>query len=1610
MSMKKEKQVCRLLRAVGILAAGLLSTQTFAATWVGSAGSFTNAVNWDTGLVPTVGQPATIANGGTALFDGGSVTNLSAVNLGTGTAAARGTLGMSNGALSSTTFTVGGNGGAGALNLSGGTIDVNGAAGAFSVAPAAGSTGTVVMTGGTLTTANELWIGPTAGGHAFFYLNGGTVVCKSWGVVGRGSTDAWLYLNGGVWSNTVANNFTIGSGGSGVVNMGGGTLYAQNGIYVGELVPGWMTMTNGTVAANWLQVGKQGAGTGVLSVANGSLWLNTLSTGTAPATLRFSGGALGALSNNATWTAPVILTNDIGSGTITLYTGDQNGVARVNTGSGVLSGNAALVVVNGPLQSSPGTLVLSANNTFRGGVTLQGNNTLQLGAGGAAGWIVSPLTYAGGNLAFNRSDVLTNSLSINGSGGSIIQSGSGTLVLTNTAPTFSAAVANAGVLRFTDALAIPGAGASVTINSGGAVAVDGAYGTVTDWLNSGRIATSSAGSLALTGNSSEAIDLTAAGGGLYANLLLGATGAYTYSGTLTPISGVYRLGGGSGTLTYANPITGGNVSVGGGAGTVVLAANNTFAGGVSVSSGTLRVGDPNALGSGLVTVSGGTLQVNTNLQATGGLLVRNTGMVQVGAGGSITGLVTNNAVSATAGTTAGLVFNGNTTFTHTDNVAGSGELAVIGGGKLNLNTPGQTISQSGLWVGNNGSAGNLELSAGTLNVTNWILVARGTQSGTPSSTLTLSGGTLTKTGANATYVGDVNASVGTLILTNAAIFNAAGGNVGISTGNGTGTMTVYGGLLNQTANDFVVANGNGVGTVNLYGGVVSNSAGSVAIGNGAGGRGTMIVTNGVLYSKNNLYVGNPAGSFGTLNLINGSVAVTTMFVGESGTGTVAQAGGTIAISGTADPAFGVGRAVAGSVGSYVLSNGVLCLTGTGNFQIGGYGRGTFTQFGGAVTGNNWMVIGRYASSVSTATLAGGTFMQNNAATRLIVGEAGMGTLIVTNAGVANLVGGVSLGHAGGTGTVALAANGLILTPYVYQNGTGNSRSFFNFDGGTLRARGNGAGIANFMQGLTLATVKAGGAVIDSSNNFITVAQSLASGASPDGGLTKLGTGMLTLSGTNSYNGTTTISNVTLRLGVANAITNTGAIRMMGGIYDLGGFTVTNGAVTLNSGWIINGTLNPASVAVTGDGFVTASLTGSGALVKSGSGTLSLYGSSSYSGGTFVNEGTLKIQPPQPSVLAGSVAWFDAADTGTVTTNGTGQVTLWTNKGTSGSTLDAVQITAGVGPTLLTNALNGRAVLSVTGTTALWTLNNLGISGGQDRTLFVVGCRKNSGSMFFAHEGPTGANNLAFGISSETANLYNYTWGNDITLGIRTNGTYEIYDFMIASSNGTANLISGGALSSGSRTLVPNTTDSKLYLGSRPGTASQGNLAEVIVFNRALTAAERTQVEAYLQAKWFMVSTSPLPSAGNVALAAGTKLDLNGASQAVAGLSGSGLVTNGTLSVNGTVAPGGTNVIGTLTLAVPTTLSGTLLADVALDGTSDCLTVQGSLNLKGMALQIQNLTLLKPGKQYVIARCAVNGLTGPFTSTNLDSSRWLVSYNSAVGEVRLINRGLLIMIK
>jgi autotransporter-associated beta strand protein len=98
-----------------------------------------------------------------------------------------------------------------------------------------------------------------------------------------------------------------------------------------------------------------------------------------------------------------------------------------------------------------------------------------------------------------------------------------------------------------------------------------------------------------------------------------------------------------------------------------------------------------------------------------------------------------------------------------------------------------------------------------------------------------------------------------------------------------------------------------------------------------------------------------------------------------------------------------------------------------------------------------------------------------------------------------------------------------------------------------------------------------------------------------GGLTKLGAGILTLSGANTYTGATTLVEGTLKLGIAGALMPNSPIILAGGTLDLNGFTVTNAISGV--GLVSNGTVvtdfSPAGAGVIG----TNSYAFTGATVK-----------------------------------------------------------------------------------------------------------------------------------------------------------------------------------------------------------------------------------------------------------------------------------------------------------------------------------------------------------------------------------------------------------------------------
>ncbi len=177
---------------------------------------------------------------------------------------------------------------------------------------------------------------------------------------------------------------------------------------------------------------------------------------------------------------------------------------------------------------------------------------------------------------------------------------------------------------------------------------------------------------------------------------------------------------------------------------------------------------------------------------------------------------------------------------------------------------------------------------------------------------------------------------------------------------------------------------------------------------------------------------------------------------------------------------------------------------------------------------------------------------------------------------------------------------------VIKSGSGVGYTLLVLDGGILRARTN---TTTFMEGLSEASVRAGGALIDDGGNAITINQPLLNGGG-GGGLTKFGAGTLSLGGVNTYSGTTLVSTGTLAV-VTGGLTGGGSLVVADGakltVNNAGGsLTVSSltqgsaGATTMqfssSTGNAVSAMLSATSV--TANGPVTINITGSGFSVGS----------------------------------------------------------------------------------------------------------------------------------------------------------------------------------------------------------------------------------------------------------------------------------------------------------------------------------------------------------------------------------------------------------------------------
>ncbi|EAY1943123.1 fibronectin-binding autotransporter adhesin ShdA [Salmonella enterica] len=254
--------------------------------------------------------------------------------------------------------------------------------------------------------------------------------------------------------------------------------------------------------------------------------------------------------------------------------------------------------------------------------------------------------------------------------------------------------------------------------------------------------------------------------------------------------------------------------------------------------------------------------------------------------------------------------------------------------------------------------------------------------------------------------------------------------------------------------------------------------------------------------------------------------------------------------------------------------------------------------------------------------------------------------------------------------------------------------------------------------------------------------------SGSGSLVKTGTGELTLSGGNDYSGGTTIIGGTLTADHADSLgsgdidnsgvlqvgegelkntlfgsgslvkTGTGELTLNGDNDYSGGTTITGGtliAASVNA--LGSGDIDNSGVLQVGEGELKNTLFGSGSLVKTGTGELTLSGDNTYSGGTTISGGTL---------IAANVNALGSGDidnSGTLILDANGAFELanvTTHSGATtalaaGSTLDAGQFTQEDGSTLSIDlgAATDDAVITADSVALGGTLNVTGIGSVTD---------------------------------------------------------------------------------------------------------------------------------------------------------------------------------------------------------------------------------------------------------------------------------------------------------
>jgi fibronectin-binding autotransporter adhesin len=1404
---------------------------------------------------------------------------------------------------------------------------------------ALGTAGTISFGGGTLQFSSDNTVDYSSrfdgsGGQTIKLDTNGLDVTLASGIAGAGST--LEKLGTGTLILTGNNTFT------GLTTVSAGTLQIGSGAGTGSLLGNIQndaslafdrsgSLTYSGVISGAGSLVNQGPGTVSLTGANTFtgdtlLQAGTLSLGSADALgtdgeISFTGGALQFTLSNTSDLSARFSTADNQA-----YKLDTNGQS-VTLGTNLTSSGGSLEKLG------TGILTLTGDNTFAGGTTLTAG-TLSLGSTGALGPTdltdpaAGPISFAGGTLRytagntldysarFSPSDGQTYSIDTNGqsvtfasnltsSGASLAKLGAGTLALMGSNDFSGGLSLQGGTLEL---------GSAGAIGSGGPIEFRG-------------------GTLQFTAANTDDVSgrFTAATGQTFSVDTNGQTVAFD-----TAIAGTEN------TFTKL------------GSGTLTLSADNTSSGVTTVSAGTLRIGAGGATGSvagdivtnaALVFDRSGSLTTAGNISGTGSLEKQGDGTVTLTGTNSYTG---------------GTQINAGTLAVGSANALGSSGTISFGGGTLQYSS-GNAVDYSSRISSADGQAIRIDTSGRSVNFAAGL-------AGAGSTLEKLGAGTLTLSGAN-TYNGGTNIGGGTLEVTSGGAISHGSADLTVGTAAGSGALRVSGGTITNgdallgaadgSSGAATITSGNWDTTGELKVGSVTGATGALTIQGGsvtsdtaylgfaAGSSGTATVTGGTWTNSGDLRVGN--NGTGELRISDSGVVAVggSLFQGVSGSIDLA-AGGTLRI--------GLGG-TSGELLTDLANNGTLVfdrsddssylevLSGTGAVtKLGGgtltlTGQNTLTGLTTITAGTLQIGDGTVDGVIAGNVLNNASLAFNTLGTETYAGNiSGSGDLTKSGIGTLTLTGESS--YSGGTnfdgGTVVLGSADAL-----------GAAGTLSFGGGVMRF--SNANTTDYSERFNTAGNQA--FAVDTAGHDVTFATGLSGAGSS---LEKLGADTLTLSGANTYDAGTTVTAGTLRIGngatsgslagdianagavvfdrsddstFAGAISGAGTLAKLGdGMLTLSGANTFTGLATIQSGTLSiggGGTTGAIDANVANNGVLAFNrsntsdyagvVSGAGSLLKLGAGTLTLSGSSSYSGGTTVTDGTL-------AVAAGGAINHAASD-------------------------------------LIVSASSGTATLNVAGGDITSDRSYLGFDGTGSATV-TAGTWTTSGALF-AGFGLNAPANGTLTISSGTVQTGGAYLGLSATgTGSATvsGGTWtNLGDLLVGSDGGTGSLtVSGGTASTMSASIGTSTSGTGTVNVTGGTWTSSGDVTVGSVDGTGTLTVSGSGTA-------LIGGTLSRGDLGTINLASGGTLQigLGGASGLLAG----DLVNNGTLifnrsndsSATGSISGAGTvTKLGAGTLSLEGTNSytgGTTIAAGAISlGSADALGTTGTISFTGGALQ------------------------------------------------------------